>query len=76
MIRYTDNGIGFSNEFSEKIFDVFERLHARTEYEGTGIGLAIVKKIVQMHGGTIEAEGREGEGVTFTFRLPAVAETK
>lgn len=70
-IIYTDNGIGFSNESADKIFDVFERLHAKDKYEGTGIGLAIVKKIIELHGGTITAKGKEGEGATFIFTLPA-----
>lgn len=70
-IIYTDNGIGFSNEAADKIFNVFERLHAKDKYEGTGIGLAIVKKIIELHGGTISAIGKEGEGATFIFSLPA-----
>ncbi len=70
LIRYTDNGIGFNNEMSTKIFDIFERLHPREEYEGTGIGLAIVKKIITLHGGEITASSIAGEGSEFTIVLP------
>jgi len=70
-IIYTDNGIGFNNEAAKKIFNVFERLHAKNTYEGTGIGLAIVKKIVELHGGTVTAHGKEGQGATFIISLPA-----
>jgi len=66
-----DNGIGFDNQYAERIFGVFERLHGRAEYEGTGMGLAIVRKLVTRHGGTITADGKPGEGATFTILLPA-----
>jgi PAS domain S-box-containing protein len=75
-ITYTDNGIGFREEHADKIFEVFERLHSRDAYEGTGIGLAIVKKIISLHGGTIRAVGRENEGATFVITLPSVAAEK
>lgn len=65
-----DNGIGFSNEFRSRIFEIFQRLRNRNAYEGTGIGLAIVKKVVERHDGIIDAEGRENEGATFTIVLP------
>lgn len=70
-IRITDNGIGFEREFSEKIFEVFQRLHSKEEYAGTGIGLAIVKKIVDNHNGTITAISELGKGTTFDIYIPA-----
>lgn len=66
-----DNGIGFEPEFQEKIFTLFQRLHRRQEYAGTGIGLSIVKKIVEQHEGFISAESHPGEGATFHVWLPA-----
>jgi PAS domain S-box-containing protein len=73
IVSITDNGIGFNAERSEQLFGVFKRLHKNDEFEGTGIGLAIVQRIVQKHGGTCWAEGREGEGATVHLRFPAVA---
>ncbi|MGV3527459.1 MAG: PAS domain-containing sensor histidine kinase [Flavisolibacter sp.] len=70
-ITVSDNGIGFENEFAGKIFAIFQRLHGRSEYEGSGIGLAICKKIVEHHGGVIFATGELGVGATFTIILPA-----
>ena len=69
-LEITDNGIGFEEEFQEKIFAVFQRLHHKHEYEGTGIGLAICRKIVTSYGGFITASGRPGEGATFTIVIP------
>lgn len=69
-IKVTDNGIGFSEEYKEQIFTIFQRLHGRNEYEGTGIGLAICNKICENHGGTIQAHSVKGEGSTFTIYLP------
>ena len=70
-LRIEDNGIGFDPKYGEKIFGPFQRLHGRQEYEGTGIGLAIVRRIAERHRGTIRAEGRPGEGATFILLMPA-----
>lgn len=69
-LSFIDNGIGFDPEYSHKIFEVFQRLHARSEYAGTGIGLAICKKIVENHNGFISAEGKPDEGARFDIYLP------
>jgi light-regulated signal transduction histidine kinase (bacteriophytochrome) len=69
-IEVTDNGIGFDNKYKEQIFTIFQRLHGRLEYEGTGVGLATVRKIVERHGGSIDADGRPGMGATFIIDLP------
>lgn len=69
-VSIRDNGIGFNNDFNERIFEIFQRLNDRHAFEGTGIGLAIVKKIIERHDGIISAHGRLGEGATFTFVLP------
>ncbi len=72
-ITVTDNGIGFEEQYSEKIFELFQRLHGRNEYNGTGIGLSIVKKIVQNHNGIITAKGEPNKGATFDIYIPHLA---
>ncbi|MFQ5483408.1 MAG: ATP-binding protein, partial [Nitrospinaceae bacterium] len=70
QISVEDNGIGFNQEFCDRIFKPFERLHGRTQFEGSGMGLALCKKIVERHGGGISAAGRPGEGSTIVIHLP------
>jgi len=71
-IVISDNGIGFDQQYNTKIFEVFQRLHGREKYNGTGIGLAIVKKIVENHNGYITAKGEPGKGATFDIYLPLI----
>ena len=70
-INYKDNGIGFEPEFSDKIFGAFQKLHSRDKYEGTGIGLAIVKKIVENHDGIVSAKGEPMNGAEFNIFIPS-----
>jgi signal transduction histidine kinase len=70
QIKITDNGIGFNNEAAEKIFALFQRLHNRSDFEGSGIGLAICKRIAENHGGSITASSEPGKGAVFTILLP------
>jgi signal transduction histidine kinase len=65
-----DNGIGFDQQYADKIFMIFQRLHSRAEYSGTGIGLALCKKIVENHHGHIRAASEPGHGAVFTIILP------
>jgi light-regulated signal transduction histidine kinase (bacteriophytochrome) len=71
QIMVTDNGIGFDEKYLDRIFTIFQRLHSRVEYEGTGIGLAIARKIIERHHGSLTAKSASGQGATFIITLPS-----
>lgn len=75
-VTVQDNGIGFEEKYLDRIFKIFQRLHGRFEYEGTGIGLAICRRIVERHGGTLTARSAPGEGATFIAELPLQQNSK
>jgi len=76
QIVVRDNGIGFDEKYADRIFTMFERLHARSAYEGTGIGLAICRKIANRHGGDVTARSNPGQGATFIVTLPLTHESR
>jgi signal transduction histidine kinase len=73
LIRIKDNGIGFDNAYRDRIFQIFQRLNNRSDYPGSGVGLSIVKKVVENHGGYIQADSEPGHGATFSILLPVVS---
>ncbi len=70
LIKMQDNGIGFNQEHAERIFKMFQRLHSKKDFEGSGVGLTIVRKVIENHKGYIKAESKLGEGATFKILIP------
>jgi light-regulated signal transduction histidine kinase (bacteriophytochrome) len=74
LFSVKDNGLGFDMKYGERIFVIFQRLHTKEMYPGSGIGLAVCKKIIERHGGSIWAESEPGKGAKFSFTMPKLAE--
>jgi len=70
MLSIEDNGIGFEEQFAGTIFKLFQRLHSKDKFEGTGIGLAITKKVIERHDGIIKVQSKEGKGTRFDMLIP------
>ncbi|MEP1088197.1 MAG: CHASE3 domain-containing protein [Algoriphagus sp.] len=75
LIKLSDNGIGFDQQYADRIFSIFQRLHGKKDFEGTGIGLSITRKIIEKYGGVIFAESSAGKGATFNILLPVLKQT-